>query len=190
MPMMRPRFAVTLPMALPMDISTMPMPLPGESASAARASSAAKMETSSSGKVVAKLTTVAPTISFGMPEASAIHDAASTKKSPPLMMSTRPTMSSKTVIAISICKFPFFTLSERFRFLLPQDYAEKDIISIIAGNRGKIQSYLPVLSNFTVLFIGPKATDELFELFGAFFRRSSRVLCGFSRAFRGTRRRW
>lgn len=71
MPMMRPRFAVTLPMALPMDISTMPMPLPGESASAARASSAAKMETSSSGKVVAKLTTVAPTISFGMPEASA-----------------------------------------------------------------------------------------------------------------------
>jgi len=33
----------------------MPMPLPGESASAARASSAAKMETSSSGKVVAKL---------------------------------------------------------------------------------------------------------------------------------------
>ena len=104
-----------------------------------------------------RLTTVAPTISFGMPEASAIHDAASTKKSPPLMMSTRPTMSSKTVIAISICKFPFFTLSERFRFLLPQDYAEKDIISIIAGNRGKIQSYLPFLSNFTVLFVGPKA---------------------------------
>lgn len=88
----------------------------GESASAARASSAAKMETSSSGKVVAKLTTVAPTISFGMPEASAIHDAASTKKSPPLMMSTRPTMSSKTVIAISICKFPFFTLSDVFVF--------------------------------------------------------------------------
>ena len=116
MPMMRPRFAVTLPMALPMDISTMPMPLPGESASAARASSAAKMETSSSGKVVAKLTTVAPTISFGMPEASAIHDAASTKKSPPLMMSTRPTMSSKTVIAISICKFPFFYAFRAFSF--------------------------------------------------------------------------
>ena len=79
-------------------------------------------------------------------------------------------MSSKTVIAISICKFPFFTLSERFRFLLPQDYAEKDIISIIAGNRGKIQSYLPFLSNFTVLFVGPKAADELFELFGLFVR--------------------
>ena len=79
-------------------------------------------------------------------------------------------MSSKTVIAISICKFPFFTLSERFRFLLPQDYAEKDIISIIAGNRGKIQSYLPILSNFTVLCVGPKAADEFFELFGLFVR--------------------
>lgn len=50
--MIRARLAVTLPTALPMAISTLP-------------SKAAMEDTRSSGRVVAKLTTVAPTISLG-----------------------------------------------------------------------------------------------------------------------------
>ena len=75
--MIRPTLAVTEPTALPTAISALP-------------SSAAKTETSISGSVVAKLTTVAPTMNFGMPKASAIHVAASTNQSPPLMMKTSP----------------------------------------------------------------------------------------------------
>ena len=40
--------------------------------------------------VVAKLTTVAPMINFGMPVDSAIHVAASTNRSPPFMIQNRP----------------------------------------------------------------------------------------------------
>ena len=73
-----PVFAVTEPTALPTAISALP-------------SNAENTETSISGMVVAKLTTVAPMMNLGMPEASAIHVAASTKRSPPLMMHIRPT---------------------------------------------------------------------------------------------------
>ena len=50
----------------------------------------AMTDTIISGSVVARLTIVAPTINFGMPETSAIQLAASTKRSPPLTISTRP----------------------------------------------------------------------------------------------------
>ena len=63
---MRPMLAVTLPTALPMDMSTFPW-------------SAAMTETSISGRVVQMLTIVAPTISLGIPLTSAIQEAASTK---------------------------------------------------------------------------------------------------------------
>ena len=76
-----PVFAVTEPTALPTAMSAFP-------------SSAEKTDTSISGIVVAKLTTVAPIMNFGMPDASAIHVAASTKKSPPLMMHTSPAANS------------------------------------------------------------------------------------------------
>ena len=62
----RPMFAVTLPTALPTAMSTFPW-------------AAAIRETSISGRVVARLTMVAPTISFGTPLTSAIQEAASTK---------------------------------------------------------------------------------------------------------------
>ena len=100
--MIRPTLAVTEPTALPTAISALP-------------SSAAKTETSISGSVVAKLTTVAPTMNFGMPNASAIHVAASTNQSPPLMIKTSPaTKSSRTVkrlepvklMAMTILPFP------------------------------------------------------------------------------------
>ena len=70
-------FAVTEPTALPTAMSTLP-------------STAAMTDTIISGSVVARLTIVAPTINFGMPETSAIQLAASTKRSPPLTISTRP----------------------------------------------------------------------------------------------------
>ena len=73
----RPILAVTEPTALPIAISFCPF-------------AAAIDETRSSGSVVAKLTTVAPIMNFGIPVASAIHVAASTKTSPPLTISTRP----------------------------------------------------------------------------------------------------
>ena len=71
-----PILAVTEPTALPTAMSTLP-------------SSAANTDTSISGSVVAKLTTVAPMMNLGMPEASAIHVDASTNQSPPLMMHRR-----------------------------------------------------------------------------------------------------
>ena len=42
-------------------------------------------------------TMVAPTRNFGMPETSAIQVAASTKKSPPLMTSARPSRNRRTM---------------------------------------------------------------------------------------------
>ena len=80
MAIIRPVLAVTLPMALPIAISTLP-------------SCAAMAETSNSGSVVARLTTVAPTISLGIPDTSAIHVAASTNTSPPFTIRTIPTAS-------------------------------------------------------------------------------------------------
>ena len=76
-PMIRPVLQVTEPMALPTAMSTLPP-------------TAAMMDTSISGSVVAMDTMVAPTMNFGMPEASAIQLAASTKKSPPLTTRIRP----------------------------------------------------------------------------------------------------
>ena len=77
-PMISVVLAVTEPIALPM-------------ASCAEPFIAARTETSSSGRVVAKETTVAPTTNFGIPVASANQEAESTNQSPPLMVSTRPT---------------------------------------------------------------------------------------------------
>mgnify|MGYP003355817753 CR=1 FL=1 len=72
-----PVLAVTEPTALPTAMSAFP-------------SKAENSDTSSSGMVVAKLTTVAPMINFGMPVDSAIHVAASTNRSPPFMIQNRP----------------------------------------------------------------------------------------------------
>ena len=74
---------------------------------------AAMTETSSSGRVVARLTIVAPMISLGIPLTSAIQDAASTKKSPPFTMNMMPTRNRKIIHASSICVTPFF---REFRF--------------------------------------------------------------------------
>ena len=79
-----PVLAVTEPTALPTAISALP-------------SSAAKTETSISGRVVAKLTMVAPMMNLGMPDASAIQLAASTNRSPPLMMHTSPAANRRTI---------------------------------------------------------------------------------------------
>ena len=79
-----PVLAVTEPTALPTAISALP-------------SSAAKTDTSISGRVVAKLTMVAPMMNLGMPDASAIHPAASTNRSPPLMMHTSPAANRRTI---------------------------------------------------------------------------------------------
>ena len=57
MAMIRPILAVTLPIALPIAMSTLPSP-------------AAIADTKSSGSVVAMLTTVDPTISLGIPDTS------------------------------------------------------------------------------------------------------------------------
>ena len=107
--MIRPMLAVTLPTALPMAMSTLPF-------------AAAMTETSISGRVVARLTIVAPTISFGMPLTSAIQDAASTKKSPPFTMNTIPTRNKKITVANSIFPTSFFRI---LRFAGTFPYREK-----------------------------------------------------------------
>ena len=78
----KPILAVTLPTALPIDMSTFPW-------------RAAIIETSISGMVVARLTIVAPMISLGTPLTSAIQEAASTKKSPPFTIRTIPKRNRK-----------------------------------------------------------------------------------------------
>ena len=70
-------FAVTEPTALPMASASMPW-------------AAAMDDTISSGRVVAKLTTVAPITKAGMPDTQAIQPAASTNISPHLTMRTTP----------------------------------------------------------------------------------------------------
>ncbi len=78
---MSPVLAVTEPTALPIAIAFEPRAAP-------------IAETSSSGRVVAKLTTVAPIINFGIPETSAIHTADYTKRSPPFPISPSPPIKS------------------------------------------------------------------------------------------------
>ena len=94
--MMRPMFAVTEPIALPMAMSVLP-------------SAAAIVDTMISGSVVATETIVAPIRNFGMPDASAIQAAASTNQSPPLMISTNPTRNRKIVSAKLISNTPSFS---------------------------------------------------------------------------------
>ena len=86
---MSPRLAVTLPTALPTAMSTFPWV-------------AAMTDTSSSGSVVARLTMVAPTISFGMPLTSAIQEAASTNQSPPFTIRMIPARKIIPSIAYSM----------------------------------------------------------------------------------------
>ena len=86
---MRPVFAVTDPMALPMAISVLP-------------SAAAIVETMTSGMVVATETMVAPMMNCGIPEAAAIQLAASTNQSPPLTISTIPSRNKTMVINSSM----------------------------------------------------------------------------------------
>ena len=86
--MMSPRFATTLPTALPTAISIEPRAV-------------AMTETMSSGRVVATETTVAPTRRGDTPRISAVQDAASTNQSPPLTIITMPRASSATESAIS-----------------------------------------------------------------------------------------
>ena len=91
--MIRPTLAVTEPTALP---TAMPMEPLAEAIS----------DTSSSGSVVARLTMVAPIRNLGMPETSAIQLAASTKKSPPLMISARPSRNNNTIAMALMSFFP------------------------------------------------------------------------------------
>ena len=83
--MISPTLAVTEPTALPTAMSALPC-------------RAAKTDTSISGMVVAKLTTVAPMMNLGMPEASAIQLAASTNRSPPLMMHSSPAANNSSTM--------------------------------------------------------------------------------------------
>ena len=89
-PIMSPIFAVTEPTALPTAISSSPPSTP-------------VTDTVSSGRVVARLTTVAPIINLGIPVAFAIHTAESTNQSPPLIIRRRPRTNSATTIIVSIC---------------------------------------------------------------------------------------
>ena len=75
-------FAVTDPIALPAAISACP-------------DSAAITDTKISGKVVATETMVAPMMNGGIPDADAIHAAASTKRSPPRIMQNSPSANSR-----------------------------------------------------------------------------------------------
>ena len=88
---MSPVLAVTDPTALPIAISTLPF-------------RAAKSDTRSSGRVVARLTMVAPIMNLGIPDISAAHVAASTKTSPPLIINPRPTI-NKIIVTVSSILF-------------------------------------------------------------------------------------
>ena len=85
---------------------------------------AAITETSTSGKVVAILTMVAPMISLGIPLLSAIHVEASTKKSPPLMIRSIPRANSKIVVTSSIL------ISSRFRITKDPSMADKPYMGL------------------------------------------------------------
>ncbi len=91
---MRPVLQDTEPTAFPRAIPPEPW-------------AAAMVETSSSGMVVPRLTTVAATTKGGMPVTLAIHSAPSTKLSPPFTISTRPSKNSRItpviVLPLPIC---------------------------------------------------------------------------------------
>ena len=93
-PRMRPVLQDTEPTAFPRAIPPEPW-------------AAAMVETSSSGMVVPRLTTVAATTKGGMPVTLAIHSAPSTKLSPPFTISTRPSKNSRItpviVLPLPIC---------------------------------------------------------------------------------------
>ena len=80
-----PMFALTEPTEFPTAISLLP-------------ESVAKTDTVISGSVVAKLTSVAPIITFGMPDFSAIQTAESTNMSPPFIIKISPIENSKMSI--------------------------------------------------------------------------------------------
>ena len=67
---------------------------------AAEPSKAAVVETRISGRVVPRLTMVAPTTIYGMPSFLAIATAASTRRSPPRHIKTSPTTNNKTAFTI------------------------------------------------------------------------------------------
>ena len=99
MAMMRPRLAVTEPMALPTAMSFLPARL-------------AITETIISGSVVARLTMVAPIMKGGMLAARAIQLAESTNQSPPLTTSTMPTANSRTDIQMLIKNTSVFAFAK------------------------------------------------------------------------------
>ncbi len=87
MPSTSPVLQDTDPTALPSAIAPDPW-------------AAASTETSSSGMVVPRLTTVAATTKGGMPVTRAIHRAPSTKLSPPFTISANPSRNNSTTPAI------------------------------------------------------------------------------------------
>jgi hypothetical protein len=101
MPKISPRLAVTEPTALPTARSTSPWKVP-------------VTDTVSSGRVVARETTVAPMINLGTPVASAIQTAPSRNQSPPLMIKSSPNKNKSTVIQTSITSTAFHKISETF----------------------------------------------------------------------------
>ena len=92
----RPKFAVTEPTAFPTAMSGIHL-------------YAAIEETTSSGSVVARLTIVAPMMNFGIPDISAIHVAASTKKSPPFIIIINPNANIEIVKIYSTVILRFFS---------------------------------------------------------------------------------
>ena len=66
-------------------------------------STAAIVDTMISGSVVATLMIVAPMMNLGIRVTSATHTAPSTNQSPPLTISTTPTMNSRYIKTVSIC---------------------------------------------------------------------------------------
>ena len=81
-PRISPRLADTDPTALPAAMPAAPRAV-------------ASSDTASSGRVVARLTTVAPTRNLGTPSALANHTAASTNRSPPFTVRKRPRSSMR-----------------------------------------------------------------------------------------------
>ena len=65
-------------------------------------STAAMVETMISGRVVARLMTVAPMMNFGILVTSATHTAPSTNQSPPLTIRTTPTTNKRYIRTVSI----------------------------------------------------------------------------------------
>ena len=69
-------------------------------------------EVASSGREVPNASTVAPTMKRGIPETSAINSAASTKRSPPLIIRKSPETMQKKVQKVSIKNPPIYNVYE------------------------------------------------------------------------------